>query len=622
MSDAQWTVLTLGFAAGTVLFAVLAALSYRAARSAPGAPSGLGVALVGLVWNAGRLVECAARLAGAAEDGALCRVAEAVAYTATAFVPYVVLAAIEPEQWGRRWRRQAGRWLGVVSLTHAVLLSGAFLAAALAPGFPLRFATVKALSAYNLVFHLAAGAVIFHGAVPTSARTRAFARNMVVVGVALGAGLLTIMHFSRGASWRDAVAIAAQLSSIPVAVASFALLVRFRFADVFLRVSVALLLAVVTSLAASVFVAQTLDPAARSLAVYPHAAAWVAGTALWCALLLAFPRLEAALRRAIDRWVLRRPDYAAVARRFAEEAAADATEDDVLARAARTVCEALDADRVEVVAADATVDDAEATAAVGDRALAVVPGEGGRALLSDELAFLDIVAERAARRVEAIGVERERREQALRETELERMVADARLRALRAQLNPHFLFNTLNAILDLIGSDPERAEATTERLADVLRYVLDGTDRESIPVGEEVAFLDAYLEIERARFGERLRVEVDVDFEVSAEPIPPLLLQPLVENAVRHGLAPRPEGGTVRITARAAGSNLALEVADDGVGGECPFRGRVGLGSVEARLRAVYGDRATFEMEGEPGRGVRARILIPRRHAPASVDRG
>jgi sensor histidine kinase YesM len=192
-------------------------------------------------------------------------------------------------------------------------------------------------------------------------------------------------------------------------------------------------------------------------------------------------------------------------------------------------------------------------------------------------------------------------------------LAEAELRALRAQIHPHFLFNTLNSIASLIGSNPLAAEDMTTRLAEVFRYTLRASEGEHARLGDELEFLRSYLEIERARFGGRLRVEEEIEPGLDSVLVPSLLLQPVVENAVRHGISPRPEGGTVRISARRAGDRLAVEVADDGPGIAAdppPAGGGFGLRSVRERLRAA-GLADALTIDSVPGRGTRVRVLLP-----------
>ncbi len=190
----------------------------------------------------------------------------------------------------------------------------------------------------------------------------------------------------------------------------------------------------------------------------------------------------------------------------------------------------------------------------------------------------------------------------------------ARLAALQAQVNPHFLFNTLNAIASLIPKDPARAEETVERLASVLQYSITSTSKGRVTLGEELAAVRDYLEIEQARFGERLRSKIDVDDAIEADAIPPMLLQPLVENAVLHGLSSRDEGGAVTVQGRIEEDAMILKVSDDGVGpGGSKRRGnKTGLANLRERLALTYGAAAQLSVGPRPGGGFECEIRVPR----------
>jgi signal transduction histidine kinase len=203
-----------------------------------------------------------------------------------------------------------------------------------------------------------------------------------------------------------------------------------------------------------------------------------------------------------------------------------------------------------------------------------------------------------------------------RARELGELAATAQLAALRAQINPHFLFNSLNSIAQLIHVDPAKAEACVERLAEIFRYLLNRAEQDFVPLSEELQMTNAYLEIERARFEERLRVETSVDPRALRQMIPNLVLQPLVENAVKHGLSRKVGPGTLRIAARLDGEMLTLVVGDDGLGMSSAvladvFERGVGLRNLRARLQRLYGPSHLPEITSSPGGGTRVELRLP-----------
>ncbi len=205
-----------------------------------------------------------------------------------------------------------------------------------------------------------------------------------------------------------------------------------------------------------------------------------------------------------------------------------------------------------------------------------------------------------------------------RERELTELAATAQLAALRAQINPHFLFNSLNSIAQLIHDDPDKAEACVERLAALFRYVLNRAEKDFVPLAEELEMVEAYLEIERARFGDRLRVETQIDPQSLRRLIPNLVLQPLVENAIKHGLSPKRGPVTVRIDARLSGALLTLSVRDDGLGmGDgalaAVYERGVGLRNLKDRLERLYGPAHVPEITSSPGGGTQVALRLPPR---------
>lgn len=198
--------------------------------------------------------------------------------------------------------------------------------------------------------------------------------------------------------------------------------------------------------------------------------------------------------------------------------------------------------------------------------------------------------------------------------ELEARLAQARFDALSAQIDPHFLFNALNSIAELVHRDPEAADRMLVGLGGLLRHGIEGGSGQQVTLGDELELVSHYVEIEQARLGPRLRFEREVASDVYEAMIPRLLLQPLVENAVRHGIAPRHEPGRVTLSASKRLERLFLEVSDDGNGTSPESRGHgVGLANIRARLQCLYGDDHLFDLEPAPGGGTRARIELPLR---------
>jgi sensor histidine kinase YesM len=202
------------------------------------------------------------------------------------------------------------------------------------------------------------------------------------------------------------------------------------------------------------------------------------------------------------------------------------------------------------------------------------------------------------------------RDQAAAAERAQAEAADARLAALQAQMNPHFLFNALNTIASLVRTDARAAEATTENLAAILRRTLDRSRSTLSTVEDEADYLRAYLAIEQERYGERLSVDWDVDPDTLPLRIPPMTLQPLAENALKHGIGGRLEGGRMRISARRVDGALRLEVQDDGAGFAPDARDGTGLGNLRARLATLYGARASLTIDRLP-RGARVTVQLP-----------
>jgi signal transduction histidine kinase len=220
----------------------------------------------------------------------------------------------------------------------------------------------------------------------------------------------------------------------------------------------------------------------------------------------------------------------------------------------------------------------------------------------------------------AILVHERMREHEARAARAAALQTEAELRALRAQLNPHFLFNTLHSLLALVRHDPRAAENALEQFGDLLRYTLDTQKNgEVVPLREELAFVESYLALESLRLGDRLRLDVRVDEAALARKVPAFSIQPLVENAVRHGIAPRASGGTVALAVGFEDGALRIDVEDDGAGAapsEIAAKDGLGLKLVRERLAVHFAEGASLSVASERGKGLRATIRIGNGAAP------
>ncbi len=206
------------------------------------------------------------------------------------------------------------------------------------------------------------------------------------------------------------------------------------------------------------------------------------------------------------------------------------------------------------------------------------------------------------------------RKEEVRNLRLEAANRDGQLATLRAQLNPHFMFNALNGIRALIDEDPARAKQAITQLSSILRNAMSTVKRRTVPLGEELDVVKDYLALERMRFEERLRTSFEVDQSLEREPVPPMLLQTLVENAVRHGIARLTQGGEVVVGARRSGSGLVLSVRNTGeyIPGQVNGTG-IGLSGTRKRLEMIYGHSATMHIENRDGNVV-TEVNIPWTH--------
>ncbi len=620
-----------GFATGIVLYVMLAVMTRRQlsyvlasddTANADRLP--LFTALLGIVWNAGAMFVYAVRDFGIGVPPAW---VGAIAYTALGFLP----AAVVHSTRGRAWPGEH-EWLVLLAYAGSGL-AGVLHILAVAHGDMLSSAGLVLLTV-TYGFVLAVLAVVERGR-PGFPRT--------ITAVALAAFAVSALHLSRHPTLVDTGSWPMELighhASLPLVLAILYQDYRFAFADLFLKRAMAIvaLVAVVALLYATV-VAPLFDPHDGSPIALDGS--HVAGTgvllAAWAATALAFPWIQRRVFRFVDRVVLRRADYRGVRASLIDRLSERTTSQDVLAAACDFLASVLGAGKVSwhplnggngAREPEISLDERRSRATVtvpttAAQSYQVEIGDlrGARTLLSDDLEMVEYVATAAGRRLDEIRVDAERAERVRRDDELRRLATEAELRALRAQLNPHFLFNALNTLGHLMRADPDRAIATLYRLTGLLRAVLRRSNGQFVSLQEELDIVEAYLAIEQERFHERLTVSIDVPEQLRSGRVPPLLLQPLVENAVKHGIAPLRRGGAVRIVARRGAATdhqsgqLRIAVEDTGVGMNAAIAEpgeSVGLSSVGDRLRLYYGANAALSIRETAGGGTTVEVCLP-----------
>jgi Histidine kinase len=328
------------------------------------------------------------------------------------------------------------------------------------------------------------------------------------------------------------------------------------------------------------------------------------------ALFLLAPWADAILGSVVDRVFLRRRYSAPQAERlFLNELQLAASEDDLRARAERCLSDIFNgaaAVRLGAQAPREISNSGELTAPLPNHGWVIVqPRRSGISFMSDDRRLFDSLARTLAVVVENVRFREQQQRQQDREQQLRLLASRAELKALRAQIDPHFLFNALNAIAGLIPAQPALADHTVEELAQVFRYTLRRSENEWVRLQEEAEFVGAYLRVEQARFGDRLRVEIAIEPDAAVITIPAMCIQPLVENAVKHGASQTERGGMVGLRGALDGPALRLEVYDNGPGfpagfSLCNSAGH-GLRNVAERLRGYYGEAAELSWNSDAG---------------------
>jgi len=586
-----------GFITGAALCAMLLGLVHRGRASADRSDRlPFLTALLGLVWNLGELGDYVLSRTGSTGPESW--------LSGLSFAALATLAAVVVHSVARDVR--GGRYLIAVAY-------GGSAAATVLQLRTLASGDQQPSALAFTILTVAFGALVVPLAVLTRSQTNG-RRALWMLALALfavSANHLGHFHDDAGGWMAELVGHHAVL---PLAFAILYQEYRFALADLFLKQALTLL--------AVVAIAMTLYSAVSAVPAGPFAVALL--LACWVLTAVLYPALRRAITSFVDSTLLGRRNFVELRAALAATLQGCDTVEAVLDRTSEAMATAMNAERVWWVADGApqapgdhvTTDVAVPTTEPPRFALRVGALIGGRRLLSDDRAFLDQAALLASRRIDAVRLSLERFDQRLREEEIERLAAEAELRALRAQINPHFLFNALTTIGYLIESAPPRALKTLLRLTSLLRSVLK-SDGEMTTLGREIELVEHYLDIERERFEERLQVQVDVPDQLRPLTVPCLIVQPLVENAVKHGIARSIRGGQVVVRARldgsAAGQVLRLTVDNTGAPLTDDLAGRtarVGLNNVERRLAGHYGPRASLSLTAVAG-VTRAEVRVP-----------
>ena len=639
----------LGFGTGTVLSVLLVLLIRRTAYRSPGTPL---LALCALVWNVFGLNSNLLIFAGLPLTAPSVVLARAIYLSGGAIFPLSFLQLWSQPASPGTWHAWASRWLVRAAKFNAVWIAALLFACPFLAN-PAVMRTSAHAVAWNASLLMTAGAFLL-----VKGRLRAAPDRIHLVLTMFGAwgstvSILVLENFHVPPELQSVLAITREQSPFLAVLGAMFFFANFRSSDLLIKHSLRVVAAVCIGVWTWYFLSGTLPGLALRLGAFPEVSRAALAGGLIASLLLVFYVLARLIGDVVDAWILRQPDFRFTLRWLWKRMEQIDAGDELFPAAEKIICDALDIGAARVLRR-AEVPGVEAHAGTNagrtwelacddpcrrflpgldvdvlvpirvhgevTHVMAVAPGRFRRSLLNSEIDFLENAALQIGSRLEALAHAMEKMERQSREATLRELAAQAELKALRAQINPHFLFNSLNTIADLIVTDPEKAEAMTVLLAKVFRHVLMHSDQQFSRIAEEMEFLRTYLGIEQVRFGPRLRVSMEVDPAVSEAPIPSLILQPVVENAIKHGLTPKVGEGHISITARPQGAFVRLAVEDDGVGVQAaspaPAAGNgLGLKIIAERLRTLYDGRASLDVQlaGKPGG--RVTILIPRHEA-------
>ena len=580
--DKSLLVNTLGHLAGVLIFSIFLVLLLRdrAARRLRGIKS-MVAALLALIWNLASLIV----LGGNSPDAWVIRITIGIGFSVLSLLPAVLFdLCLE-----RRFRPLVQAGYALSALAMVLHVAEVFRASASYHRWALTLITVG----FGILTLIAA--ILVYREEHDRATTSRVAATMSLFLLAM-----SFVHFGGGHAeqiWSHELAF--HHAAIPLALLVLLQDYRFVLLDAFFRFLANVLLAAVFVFGAvEAWRLELLPPADTSF----HIALLLAGA---CLMLVLFALARGGFQHALTSLIFRRPNEEALLRDLKTPIRG---EDEYIAAAVARLGEYMGApSRVAVGGAGTLAPEdqgAEAvlplrTSAGGSVSVLLGRRTGGRRYLSEDLQAL-------SRAAAVIGEQLEQ----YRELETRRLVAQAELRALQSQIHPHFLFNALNTLYGIIPREARGARETVLNLADIFRYFLE-TRKTSVPLEDEMRIVRAYLDVERLRLGDKLRLEISVTNEALSVPIPILSIQPLVENAVKHGIAPLAAGGLLQIRAGIDSEGaLLISVRDSGPGFSKSNRNGVGLENVQRRLELCYGGDAGLAIESS-GAGSQVTVRIP-----------
>ena len=613
----------IGFSVGIALYALVAVMVVRHRGTRPVENVTvllLTTAGLGLLWNLGELCGLVVNDFGVA---AVSPFLLAVSFSALGFLPSVVVHSAQSDETGPHWLTYIAYALSVVAtIMH---FHAAFASYPVPSDLALQTLTFGSLA-------LSIGLLIFN-LKQTLEKKAVFAAALLV----FAASALHLSGESESSAWY--VELIAHQSSLPLALVILYQNYRFAFADLFLKRAISLML--LTALASGLYVFAAV-PLVRFHETHDRFDVQAAGLVLgfWIMTALVYPSISKFAVWFVDAVLLNRADYDGLQLDLGREVEAYESIAGVLDTISARLATTLTAKASEWSERPTDAQELYPFVSVtADSARIVIPTAelprysitlsdffGGRRLLSDEVSLLESVALITARRIDVLRVSHERYEQKFREQEFAKLATEAQLTALRAQINPHFLFNALTTLGYLIKTSPDKAYETLLRLTQLLRGVLKST-AEFSTLGDEINLIESYLDIERARFEERLKVLIDVPADLRNIEVPSLILQPVVENAIKHGISENRNGGEVRISAalnaESGDAYLKLTVWDSGPAVVCKksnLSDGVGLRNIRERLASHYGTQGKLTLDTGGEMGTQAVINLPVNGRTATTD--